>query len=347
MNYHRFVLKSLIAGFLLLISATARSDEPAKTEKPDADPIVGKTPGDVRADNALEAMLAAARSTREGVQSVSAKAGFRKWVRRPDEEEPQLVTAGKLQLYSSDGKYHLKVNHEKMLRRTVHVPQGVIWSNKPGEIDVFRNAAGDVVEVPAKMANWKADNVFIINDGRTITSTVFTPRINPGGVRSNSHGNFRDACLEIDVELVDPARLVGGVGQTEAVVKNLGKVAIQVTDLPDGGFRATYRMKNAPKVRAELDAFAKDGFNVSASRIFNEGEQLPASAEEAVWKKVNGRWIVARLSSERRYRGSKVLAYSKEVVIYYSHEVNQWVDPEAFTTRSTNADWQPHASADE
>jgi len=300
------------------------------------------------ADKALDAMIVAARSTREGLRSVIAKAAFRSWSQRPDEKEPQLVTAGKFQLYYADGKCHLKFTHEKMLRRTIDVPQGVFRSKVPGEIDVFRNAAGEVVEVPARMADWKADNVFIISDGRTITSKVFTPRINPSGVRSESHPNFRDSCIRVaDISCADPAYIAGGVGQLEAVIKNLGNEAIQMSGLPDGGFRASYRIKNAPQVRVELDAFAKDGFNVSASRVFNEGQELPATAQEVTWKKISDRWVASRLSSEHRYRGSNHLAYSKEVVIYYSLDVNPWVDPEAFMERSTNADWKPRASADE
>jgi hypothetical protein len=297
------------------------------------------------AEKALETLLEAARTTREGVQSVTAKARFMNWSRGPDDKEFQLITAGRLQLYSAGGKYHLKISHEKMLHRTINLPQGVFPSQKPGEFEVFRNAAGEVVDVPAKMVDWKADRVFIVNDGRSIKSRVFSPRMRPDGVRSESHSSIMEACAQqVGARYVDPAHLVG-IAKLDAVVKNLGKEAIQITGLPNGGFRVTYRVKNAPQVRVELDAFAKDGFNISASRVFNEGTELPACAEEVTWKKVNDRWIVSRLSSENRYRGSKHLEYSKEVVVYYSLDVNPQVDPAAFTTESMNDDWQPRAAA--
>jgi len=302
----------------------------------------------VDGDKSLDVLLAAARATREGVRSVIAKARFTQWSRGPEEKQLQLITAGRFQLYTADGKYHLKFTHEKMLQRTINVPQGVFPSQKPGEFEIFRNAAGEVVDVPAKMVDWKADRVFIVNDGRGITSTVYSPRMRPDGVRSESHRDFMEACAQqVGVRYVDPDRLVGGIGQLEAVIKNLGKEAIQITGLPNGGLRAIYRAKGAPEVRVELDAFAKDGFNISASRVFNEGTELPASAEEATWKKVNDRWIVSRLSSENRYRGTKHIEYTKEVVVYYSLEVNPWVDPDAFTAGSMRDDWQPRASADE
>jgi hypothetical protein len=342
---------SQIAAERLALGATLafHDDATPKEGELDADPKsdgIELAPGD--ADKALDTMRVAAHSAGEGVRSVIAKARFTNWLREPDEKESQLITAGRLELYSADGKYHLKFTHEKMLRRTINLPQGVFPSKKPGEADVFRNEAGEVVDVPAKLVDWKADNVFIVNDGRSITSTVVSPRLRPNGVRSESHINFQDASgREVGVRFVDPAHLVGGVGELEAVIKNLGREAIQITGLPNGGFRATYRVKNAPQVRVELDAFAKDGFNVSASRVFNDGQQLPASAEEATWKKVNDKWLVSKVSCENRYRGAKHLAYRKEVVIYYSLEVNPWVDPKAFTTGSMSDDWQPRASADD
>jgi hypothetical protein len=340
-----------IAAERMALGATlAFHDHPtAESGGPDPDSkSVEADQAPVDADKVLDTMRASARATREGVRSVIAKARFTQWSQGPDEKEPQLITAGRFQLYTADSKYHLKFTQEKMLRRTINLPQGVFPSKKPGESDVFRNEAGEVVDVPAKLVDRKADSVFIVNDGRTITSTVFSPRLRPNGVRSDSHINFQDACgREVDVRYVDPAHLVGGVGEIEAVIKNLGKEAIQITGLPNGGFRATYRVKNAPQVRVELDAFAKDGFNVSASRVSNEGEQLPACAEEATWKKVNDQWLVSKLSCENRYREDKHLAYRKEVVIYYSLEVNPWVDPKAFTTGSMRDDWQPRAPANE
>ena len=57
MNPRRLFLKSLGAAFPLLFATGSRSDEPAKTEKPNADSMLGKEPGQVRDDNGLKMKL--------------------------------------------------------------------------------------------------------------------------------------------------------------------------------------------------------------------------------------------------------------------------------------------------
>lgn len=326
------------ASMQLLLLVGLSVGQPAEVV---ADPQITAVQSSVNANQTLDTVCAAARDSRTGLRSVIATAWFKRWSQSPDENEPQKTTDGKLQLYFADGKYHVRFRHEKMLRRTIDLPQGVVPSNQPGESDVYRNKAGEVVDVPVRMADWKADIVFIVNDGRAINSTVFSPLIRPKGMRSESHQQFQHICKDVDITLADPAYIMGGFYDLEAAIKNLGTDAFQTTDLPDGGYRVTFRLKNAPNVRVDIDAFAKDGFNISAYRVFNEGQELPVSVKEATWKKINGQWIVSKLTSENRFRGSKHSTYTKEMIGYSSVEVNPWVDPTAFTINSMNPDWIP------
>lgn len=306
-----------------------------------AEPEVAAEASTVDINDVLDTLCAASHDARTGVRSAIATAWFKRWSQSPDEDEPRKMTDGRFQLYIADGKYHLRFKHELMLCRVINPPPGVVLSNQLGEGNVFRDQAGQIVEVPAKLANMKADNVFVVYDEQTITSTVFTPLFRPSGVRTKTLKQFREISPEVGMSLADPASFVGGFCNLEAMLKNLVTDAIQARELPDGGYRVMFPVRNAPKVRVEIDAFAKDGFNISAYRVFNEGQELPASAKEATWKQIDGHWIVTKLTSENRFRGSKDRIYTKEMIGYFSVSVNWWVDPSAFTLNSMNRDWVP------
>src|SRR5437870_4642285 len=57
MNDRRLALKAVIVALSLLIGTVSRADEPAKAEKPAADPMLGKEAGQVRDDNGLKMKL--------------------------------------------------------------------------------------------------------------------------------------------------------------------------------------------------------------------------------------------------------------------------------------------------
>jgi hypothetical protein len=183
--------------------------------------------------------------------------------------------------------------------------------------------------------------VFIVHDGQSIQSTVFASRIRPKGFRSQSHEQLQDACRQAGIRIEDPPCLVAELYDLEATVEHLGRDAFQVEALPEDGYRATFHMKNAPNVKIELEAFAKDGFHISTYRVLNEGQELPASIKHATWKKVDGHWIITKLTRENRFRGRKHLAYSKAIIGYYSWELNKRIDPSTFTAKSMNPDWKP------
>src|SRR5262249_28252192 len=131
----------------------------------------------VEADKVLDLLLAAARNSRAAVRSATGKAKFIRWMRQPGEEGLRRMTSRKLQMYYDEGKYHLRFMHERMLRRTIYLPQGVAPGRNPGEFDVYRNEAGEIVEITPKFPDWKPDSAFIVNDGARIRSMIYTPRV--------------------------------------------------------------------------------------------------------------------------------------------------------------------------
>jgi hypothetical protein len=115
----------------------------------------------------------------------------------------------------------------------------------------------------------------------------------------------------------------------ERLVQNADKSSIQITKLPEGGVRVTFRPKNSDKVRYELDADPDVQFNVVAVRIFNEGDKRPALETELTWKKSDGLWYVETINRELRIREPDSL--TRNIFRFDSLDVNDKVEPNLFT----------------
>src|SRR4029077_1871397 len=114
------------------------------------------------ARHALDQMVAASRAAREDLRSAIATGTFEQWELRLGEKEPRQMTKGRIQAYYDNGKYHLRLNHEKLLLHVRDLPKGVHMSRRPGEHDVFRNEADEVVEVPERIGDGKPERAVIL-----------------------------------------------------------------------------------------------------------------------------------------------------------------------------------------
>jgi hypothetical protein len=325
-------MKFLIATFLLGVRAIGSVLCAAEPEL-----AADGTPIDV--DQAFEKINATIRTTRAGVQTAIATARFKCWYQEPKDTEPVEMTTGTVQLYFSEGKSLLRVAHDKRLRKVMIVPEGAKLIKNAGEPDQFRDEDGELLELDTQLIDNRPNNVFISSDGISSRSVVIFKNQEPTWT---TFKEFSQACAEVGTALVDPIQLFQGICNLEAIEKNLGREAIRWTPLPDGGYRGCYRVKNAPRVRVEFDALAEDSLNISASRVFNEGQELPAAVDEAAWKKVNDQWVVWRRSRERRYQSR---GYEKQVVTYYKLDINSSVDPSAFTRNAMTVEWKPRSHA--
>jgi hypothetical protein len=292
----------------------------------------------VDADKALGKICAAYHTGHGTIQSLTAIARFKGWIRDPEDKEQREITSGTMQLYYSEGKYHLRIAHEKRLQRGIANAEGQVLRRVAGQPGKFLDAAGNAIDIRTNFIDTKPDYVFVVNDDDTIRSTII-PR--PARYTWMVRREFAQTRGDIGVDIVDPAYLFGVLCFLEPIIKDAGTESLKVSNLAEGGYRVTYRLKETQTIRVELDALPEDGFNISAMRVFQEGQQLPLLVEEAAWKKVNDQWIVWKRSRERSAVQVRGNSSDKEVVTYYKLDLNSWVDPEAFTIRSMDADWKP------
>lgn len=315
---------------------SVRQSQSPKPAEPVHPPAAKMSPG-------LARLVAASRSAREGVQTVIGTATFSSWSTYDDDKEPKLMTRGTLQAYYDRGKYNVRFAHEKLLGWCRTMPEGVFPSRKKGEEWLFRDKRGALVEVPAKLCDCKPVHAILINNDHYLMLNTYSPRIHPDGVRASEPSNLRSACVELGLALWDPVLLGRDFVNMEAIVKNLGAEAIQVTPLPEGGYHGKYRLKNSPSW-AEFDAPAKAGFHVTFQQTFNKGQALPAQVAHATWKLIDGQWVVTGLSTEMRFHGSKrnpVPNSMKIEIEYTAMQINSPVDPAAFTSVGFSETWTP------
>jgi hypothetical protein len=146
------------------------------------------------------------------------------------------------------------------------------------------------------------------------------------------------------LRLPDP-KYLAGYDRPEIVQSPIIE-SLQISRLLNNGYRVAIRFKTVPQMKIEVEAFERDGFNLSASRVIHDGKSLPESEVQLTWKKFNDQWVVTKLSKEEHRPESKLQKYSKEMIGYHSIELNQWIDPIAFTQDSLSRKWKPRSSPD-
>jgi RNA polymerase sigma factor (sigma-70 family) len=279
---------------------------------PASKPREGKKPA-VR--DPLELIRQASRSASQ-IRSAVGTATFEHFMQEPRHNEKKLGlrTKGKVKVYFDRGRYHLRFQFDTMLQ----------WTT-------YTDGKGKVVQ--EKFVEWKPEDLFVIYDGKTATVVTFSRRIRPSGCMVEIWPELRGPAANLPWN--DVARLGLAVLDVEGLIRNLGRDAIRLTKMPQGGYRGRYHVKNAPKVRVEFDARPEAGFNVTAERVFNEGNDQPVTARSAAWKKDKGLWYVERLVEENDFRGGRLGGYRERWVFRYTHfEPNARVDPTLFTLKS-------------
>lgn len=322
---------SIPLGLTIICTMAAAAEPQMTSDDPTIDPA-----------KVIETIRSAAQNTRNGLKSVTGKGWFKNWLQTADQDEPQLMSDGKLHTYVEDGKFHLRFSHDKHQEWTVLLPEGV--DSRPGEPDVYRNQAGEIVEVPVELIDSKMESMQIVFDGKKIHRKIFWPANRNQETVITPQNSFQNACSIINLKLPNPTYLAGY--HNPETVQSPNIESMQISRLPDNGYGVTIRFKTAPQMKMEVDAFEKDGFNMSASRVIHDGKSLPESEIQLTWKKFNDQWVVTKLSKEEHRPESKRQKYSKEIVGYHSIEMNQWIDPIAFTQDSLGRKWKPRSSPD-
>jgi internalin A len=237
-------------------------------------------------------------------------------IQEHDDKVPMLRTKAKVKAYFDRGKYHLRFDFETLLHRTIYH-------------DEHGQKSAD------KLAEWKPDRKFVINDGVTASVVTISDRIHPSGCMVETYAP-REALPLGDFPWSDPARLGTTCLNIEALIRNLGRDSISVTKSADGILHGSFRIKNSPKVRVEFDADPAVGFNVVARRIFNPDEQLPASSTELKWRKIGDVWFAEQIVEVNHYKDANNIGHMvRDTFSYDSVELNKDVDPALFTLDST------------
>jgi RNA polymerase sigma factor (sigma-70 family) len=282
--------------------AEGRPDAPPRVQASEKPKPVAKDP--------LELARQASRAASEGIRSAVGVGTFERYVQDPGEKELTLRTKAKVKVHYDRGKYHLQFDYATKLERT-------IYNNEKGE------------KIREAIVDWKPEDFHVIYDGKDVYEITFSQRINPVPCMIE----IRDSLPIPDFPWGDVARLSRAVSYLDQLIQNIGKDAIKITDLPNGGYRANFRVKNAPKVRVELGILPEIGFNIAHERVFNEDEEKPVQVQNATWKKLNDIWYVQRLVEDlgSLKRSGRL---RRSVFEYETFEINVEVDPKLFTLES-------------
>lgn len=263
-------------------------------------------------EDPLDAVLKAHGQSCKNIESAIGEGSFEVYRKAADEKEFKLRTKAKVGIQFQKDKYSLRFDYETLLQNTT-----------------YTDADGNKT---TKLVEWKPDALYVIDDGKAWTEVTFTPRINPAGCAGEIYkGHFRPT-----IRWRELAQLSKCVNPTE-YVKNLGRDKLTVTDLPNGIRRISGWAKDSTKVRFELDADPKVGFNIVAERGFNEPSKEPAHSKEITWKKIGDIWFGERIVETLHFRNRDGAPDFTEQAsfIYSSFEPNAEVKPAVFTLAAT------------
>jgi hypothetical protein len=281
--------------------------DPDQGSAPESRPSGGQDAAAAPVLAPLDLLLKASGEVRK-LRSAAGKAVFEGYA-LDGKEKPEPHTKGKVNVYFDGGKYHLRYKYDYRQRRAVAAKEG----------------GGK------QTAEMTPEDVAVICDGAVTQEVIYSAFwFRPAGCVVNLRDRLRDASWGIALD--HPAELWRQVLDVEALLKDVGRDAVTLTQLESGTIRGFYRAKNAPKVRAEFEARPADGYNVSTLRVFNDGETQPAQTAQATWARAKGAWYVKELVTEldgRRPAGDGKL--NRLVFRYESFEPGAKVDAKLFS----------------
>jgi hypothetical protein len=172
--------------------------------------------------------------------------------------------------------------------------------------------------------------MIIIHDGSAIFCSRFAPGIRPVGCEAevyadrNTTGMVRPQAIGIPW---DVSRLPHSLGVLPEIVKNVGAERINVIQTAAGDYRLTHPAANSDNVRAELDCLRQYGYNIGASRVYNVGQESPATEVIATWKKDGNVWYVDSITRNLTVRKRGEIAGYRRWQLKYDRFVPNAVVP--------------------
>jgi hypothetical protein len=270
-------------------------------------------------DDKLQAALAAASQNEQRLQSAIGVATFERWVQRPDEEQPTLMTTAKLKVYYDRGRYHVQMDVDHNMVRVVH-----------------RDANGQ--KSKPRLVDWKPETRYLISDGNDIYIVEFSERIHPTGCSGDIYPldtplQARMAWVTAGLDWQDPARLWKDCLDLNVLVKNIGRKSVLISSSDADGFTGKYPVGDAGAY-AEFSVGFKQGNQVISRRVYSSKQKAPVRSHDLKWEEENGVWYVKSMTEVRDNRGMEQGTYIKSVITFESFQINNPVDQKLFALKS-------------
>jgi len=264
---------------------------------------------------ALVAARAAPKAVSENLRSAIGAAEFTVLTQHKGDDEPNLWSKAKVHVYFDEGKYHIQLLYEKMLRR-------VSTTDNDGK-------------TTERIADGRYDDVRIVVDDDAVYVVNFSERIRPTGCGGDiwSKEQLKTGLAMSGFPWAEPARLWRELPDVGQIIKNLGEDAIAFSEIGEGRFRATYPVAMP---YAELDVERSAGFNVTAFPVFNPKQKNPVQRSEATWKQIDGAWYVTEFINDWDNREVEPERghFSRSTLEFKSFEANVKVEPDLFSLKS-------------
>jgi hypothetical protein len=249
---------------------------------------------------ASDAVKANARLIRSGAGVFT----FEVHAKEPEVEELRLISKGRANVYFDGGKYHFRVKYETRL-----VKVGVV--GRPG----------------VTVADWKPDDLAIIDDGEKTQVVTWSKAIRPTGCEIEV---FPGRESSTHSSMAEPTRHLLGYLGLEEQLRGSKRDAIRITDLGTGVWRVGFEPKVAPGGKLEIELSSEAGYNPTRYRLLLPGQSDPFQEYSARWKKAGDVYYVERLVMDfgvhRKGKTGHRLVFQ-----YQSFEPNAKVDPKLFT----------------
>lgn len=249
----------------------------------------------VKPADPIDLLREAAEASVRGLNSAVAKGTFRCSERAADDREWQIISDATVQVSFDRGQYHLEFNYSKERLGT--------------------------------------KRRIVIYDGSAILASDFSDNIHPTG----SHGQVwagekpGRAARPQSIDFPwDVSRLAYGLLNLPALVANISREAITVTELENGNYILKYRMKNSPNVIGVYEFSKAYGFNVTSAKTVTDSDPTPYRTTVATWKNSKGIWYIDDIVEDLTVRGSKGKSHRWELK-YHDVEVNAKVSSKLFT----------------
>jgi hypothetical protein len=286
-----------------------------------AKPATAAGEGDLQPDDVLAKAIKASREA-AALTSFVGTAVFEYYVREPGQDEPMLRTKAKVKVFFDRGKYHLRFAYQTKLE----------FGDFSGE-DLTKPRIVDGDPIKARLVERKRRDFAVISDGQSRHNVSFSQADTGSGCLIEIEPEQRQRLARLPMG--NPSLLGKRVLDLEAVLTNLGRHAITISRLPEGGYRLQHAAKNSPMERYEYELRPEKGWNCAERKVFNPGDNQAVLHSEATWKQAKEYWFVERLVETSDYRRNERAGQLTRSVFYFeSFEPGAEVDAKLFSPAS-------------